>query len=84
MNNMNRMMKEYSVSQYGLSKKIGIDQSRISQIVNGKSLPSNAMQFVAGDLSNDDLDKILSRSLENLLAEQNIESIINEFLLSLK
>jgi len=42
------------------------------------------MQFVAGDLSNDDLDKILSRSLENLLTEQNIESIINEFLLSLK
>ena len=60
------------------------DKLTPTENIDGKSLPSNAMQFVAGDLSNDDLDKILSRSLENLLAEQNIESIINEFLLSLK
>jgi len=60
------------------------DKLTPTENIDDKSLPSNAMQFVAGDLSNDDLDKILSRSLENLLAEQNIESIINEFLLSLK
>ena len=60
------------------------DKLTPTENIDDKSLPSNAMQFVAGDLSDDDLDKILSRSLENLLAEQNIESIINEFLLSLK
>ncbi len=60
------------------------DKLTPTENIDDKSLPSNAMQFVAGDLSNDDLDKILSRSLENLLTEQNIESIINEFLLSLK
>lgn len=60
------------------------DKLTPTENIDDKSLPSNTMQFVAGDLSNDDLDKILSRSLENLLAEQNIESIINEFLLSLK
>ena len=60
------------------------DKLTPTENIDDKSLPSNAMQFVAGDFSNDDLDKILSRSLENLLAEQNIESIINEFLLSLK
>lgn len=60
------------------------DKLTPTENIDDKSLPSNTMQFVAGNLSNDDLDKILSRSLENLLAEQNIESIINEFLLSLK
>jgi len=60
------------------------DKLTPTENIDDKSLPSNAMQFVAGDLSNDDLDKILSKSLENLLTEQNIESIINEFLLSLK
>ena len=43
-----------------------------------------ASQFVAGNLPDDDLDKILSESLESLIAEQNIENMINEFLLSLK
>ncbi len=60
------------------------DKLNPTENIDDKSLSSNAMQFVAGDLSNADLDKILSRSLENLLTEQNIESIINEFLLSLK
>ena len=45
---------------------------------------SDTTQFVAGDLSDEDLDKILSESLAGLLAEQNIDSMINEFLLSLK
>jgi archaellum component FlaC len=41
-------------------------------------------QFMNGELSDGDLDILLSKSLENLLAEQNIDYMINEFLLSLK
>lgn len=48
------------------------------------SSPLNTIQFAAGDLSDDDLEKILSKSLEDLLAEQNIDNMIDEFLLSLK
>jgi len=39
---------------------------------------------MTGDLSDNDLDILLSKSLESLLAEQNIDYMINEFLLSLK
>ena len=48
------------------------------------SSPLNTIQFAAGDLSDDDLEKILSKSLEDLLAEQNIDNMIDELLLSLK
>ena len=48
------------------------------------SSPLNTIQFAAGDLSDDDLEKILSKSLEDLLAEQNIDNMIDGFLLSLK
>ena len=46
--------------------------------------PALETQFVTGELSDDDLDILLSKSLESLLAEQNIDYLINEFLLSLK
>lgn len=48
------------------------------------SSPLDTIQFAAGDLSDDDLEKILSKSLEDLLAKQNIDNMIDEFLLSLK
>ncbi|UCF12599.1 MAG: hypothetical protein JSW06_11305 [Thermoplasmatales archaeon] len=48
------------------------------------SSPLDTIQFAAGDLSDDDLEKILSKSLEDLLVKQNIDNMINEFLLSLK
>jgi len=41
-------------------------------------------QSIEQNLSEEELDEILSRSLEALLVEQNIDSIINEFFLSLK
>jgi len=45
---------------------------------------SDETQLMNDDLSDDDLDMLLSKSLESLLAEQNIDYLINEFLLSLK
>ena len=56
------------------------------QIAGQMDIPSTSdeTQNMNGDLSDDDLDILLSKSLENLLAEQNIDNMINEFLLSLK
>jgi len=50
------------------------------------SIPTtlNENQFVAADLSDNDLDKILNKTLENIIAEQNIDNMINDFLLNLK
>ena len=56
------------------------------QIAGQMDIPSTSdeTQNMNGDLSDDDLDILLSKSLESLLAEQNIDYMINEFLLSLK
>jgi len=57
-----------------------------AQITEPVIISSTSMEIpsMAGDLSDDDLDILLSKSLESLLAEQNIDYLINEFLLSLK
>jgi len=56
------------------------------QITEPVDISSTSMvtPSMAGDLSDNDLDILLSKSLESLLAEQNIDYLINEFLLSLK
>jgi len=50
------------------------------------SIPSTSEEshLMNGDVSDEDLDILLNKSLESLLAEQNIDYMINEFLLSLK
>ncbi len=55
-------------------------------ITESVNISSTSMETpsMTGDLSDDDLDILLSKSLESLLAEQNIDYMINEFLLSLK
>ena len=61
------------------------EQSSVkTEITPSKMISTPTSQFVSGELSDDELDKILSASLESMLAEQNIENMINEFLLSLK
>ena len=57
-----------------------------AQITEPVNISSTSMETPSmnGDLSDDDLDILLSKSLESLLAEQNIDYLINEFLLSLK
>jgi len=56
------------------------------QIAEPVSIPSTSeeLHLMNGDVSDDDLDIILNKSLESLLAEQNVDYMINEFLLSLK
>jgi len=56
------------------------------QIAESVSIPSTSEEthLMNGDVSDDDLDTILNKSLESLLAEQNVDYMINEFLLSLK
>jgi hypothetical protein len=56
------------------------------QIAEPVSIPSTSEEthLMNGDVSDDDLDTILNKSLESLLAEQNVDYMINEFLLSLK
>ncbi len=56
------------------------------QITEPVDISSTSMvtPSMTGDLSDNDLDILLSKSLESLLAEQNIDYMINEFLLSLK
>jgi flagellar protein FlaC len=46
--------------------------------------PASPHQPIDTTLSEKEVDEILSRSLENLFIEQNIDSMINEFFLSLK
>jgi len=58
-------------------------ETQITEPVNISPV-SDETQLMNGDLSDDDLDILLSKSLESLLAEQNIDYMINEFLLSLK
>jgi len=58
-------------------------ETQITETVN-ISLLSDETQLMTGDLSDDDLDILLSKSLESLLAEQNIDYLINECLISLK
>ena len=57
-----------------------------AQIIEPGNISSISMETspISGDLSDDDLDILLSKSLESLLAEQNIDYLINDFLLSLK
>ena len=45
---------------------------------------SNSAEFKIKDYSNQDIDMILSKSLESLLIDQNIDNMIDEFLLNLK
>jgi hypothetical protein len=45
----------------------------------------NVIQSTAGEnISDTEMDKLLSNSLESLLIEQNIDTMINEFFISLK
>jgi hypothetical protein len=49
-----------------------------------KATETKLQQSFETNLSEKDLDDILGKSLENLFVEQNIDSMINEFFLSLK
>jgi hypothetical protein len=49
------------------------------------SLVPRVMQPTSGEnISEKDMDELLSKSLESLLIEQNIDTMINEFFISLK
>lgn len=55
--------------------------------VNATSVPNNPPSLTAdpsANLSDQDVDELLSKSLESLIIDQNIDMIINEFFLSLK
>ncbi len=69
-----------------LTKKIDTKEPApdFSETAEKLELELEKQDVTIDDVSDDDLDIILNKSLESLLAEQNIDYMINEFLLSLK
>jgi len=65
------------------SDTVAEPETQVTETVN---IPSTSRELpsMSSDLSDDDLDILLSKSLESFFAEQNIDYMINEFLLSLK
>jgi len=52
--------------------------------VKPTTTPIPSPSAISPDLSEKEIDELLSRSLESVMIEQNIDNIINEFFLSLK
>ena len=61
-------------------ERLGHTEPLVSPLVQFTGMPTSSIEA----LRENDIDAILNKSLESLLMEQNIETMINEFFITLK